>query len=924
MKKLYLLLLLTGTVCFSQTIHPIPVAVADYYNNAVGHSDISDANIILRIETIINNLDGSEPFEVNNNGVNSVYFSKRILAHIQLYKYYDNINDTVKVIYHKNKLEHFFTLLLDEQCISYSAQTECTFQHGGFPANYGDSELSDDLNANPLPTAMALKAFAEVRNLYDSIGQPVPIIGCDEFEDRVYQAKHALYTYQQIHYQFINMDGFIQIAATSIHQLYSDEWSIDFLIEIGTELFDKAGQLRPFEEGDPDWGSRKWSEGLQPDGSWKDYGAIFVDASTTLAQECQKWHDSQLDYHSIITTGLAHLYNILEDGDLRIQAKTHLIASINHIIDYNGHTAFIEHPFNEDVIEDALTPTINDDYAQTRLTGYGRITKYHRELSAVECTNYVYDKRVVGIGFLGSLIFAKNYLDGLSPTEQSILDALISGLTKQIMNTGTGGASGTGANNIPANQLYDLSLFLNMSDLSDIQKNISKDKAIIAFNFNASNQAVISTYAENTTDALELKQDIYSHNQEAVSMVAGDFNGNGSDELIVVFSGGNVYRYQEDSSGNMAITNSVFSSSGVGINAEKVAAGDFNGDGKDELIVLFDDDNMKKYGEDAAGQLVENNSFYVGNGTQHLDVGDFNGDSVDELIIVLEDEMYRYHENTSGNMVQSEIVYDITDDIKSPIIKVGNFNEDDKDELIVASSDGTVTRFEENNSGNLVTDGSENFYVNSSVLVNHLEAADFNLDGEDELIIALNNDQILRYKEDVNSGYLTLNQTIYNGSQACRDLVAGDFNGDGKNELIIAFEFGLIYRYEENSTGILQIKPSFYQSGELTNMMTTLRRNRIHCPGGANLRSTSTTLNTQIEAPQFETILVTDDKTFKLSVKNQTTDTSVLQVYDITGRLLLHETFEQSTQINRSQLNSGMYIFIVQNGSDKKIVKTIN
>jgi hypothetical protein len=333
---------------------------------------------------------------------------------------------------------------------------------------------------------------------------------------------------------------------------------------------------------------------------------------------------------------------------------------------------------------------------------------------------------------------------------------------------------------------------------------------------------------------------------------------------------------------------------------------------------------MKKYGEDAAGQLVENNSFYVGNGTQHLDVGDFNGDSVDELIIVLEDEMYRYHENTSGNMVQSEIVYDITDDIKSPIIKVGNFNEDDKDELIVASSDGTVTRFEENNSGNLVTDGSENFYVNSSVLVNHLEAADFNLDGEDELIIALNNDQILRYKEDVNSGYLTLNQTIYNGSQACRDLVAGDFNGDGKNELIIAFEFGLIYRYEENSTGILQIKPSFYQSGELTNMMTTLRRNRIHCPGGANLRSTSTTLNTQIEAPQFETILVTDDKTFKLSVKNQTTDTSVLQVYDITGRLLLHETFEQSTQINRSQLNSGMYIFIVQNGSDKKIVKTIN
>jgi len=526
MKKLYLLFLITTTFCFSQNIHPIPSHLTGFYNpSTVTNPTLNDPNIISRIDTLISNLDAGGGFHETNGGVNSTYFSKRILAHIQLYYYYTNEGDASKANDQKVLIEFFFGLLLDEQCISYSAQTECTFEHGGFPANYGNVALRDDLNANPLPTALALKVFAQVRDLYDNLGMSVPIISCDEFEDRVYQAKHALYTYQQINYQYINLTSFTQMAATSIHQLYDDAWSMDFLIEKATELLYKTGDLRPFESGDLDW-QRSWEEGQQADGSWKDYGAVYVVGNSFLSadgtlldlNECQKWHDSELDYHATITEGLAHLYHTLESGELKDKTKDHLLASINHIIDYNEVTEFLENPFNNAVIEDTGT-VLNNDYAQTRLTGTGRITKYHRELASSECPGFNYSKRVVGIGFVRSLIFSKNYIETLLPNDHDILDQLISGLVIRIILAGP--------NNIPVDQLYDLSLFLNRNNLNEIQKNRSKDKAIAAFKFDPTNTATIVSHKENTTLTLDFNEDIYSHTQEAVDMIAGDFNGNG-------------------------------------------------------------------------------------------------------------------------------------------------------------------------------------------------------------------------------------------------------------------------------------------------------------------------------------------------------------------------------------------------------------
>jgi len=365
---------------------------------------------------------------------------------------------------------------------------------------------------------------------------------------------------------------------------------------------------------------------------------------------------------------------------------------------------------------------------------------------------------------------------------------------------------------------------------------------------------------------------------------------------------------------------------------------DFDGDGIDELITSFSNSTIKKYSENSAGNLTEDlitppSTISDITPITYLVVGDFNGDSIDELILVRKSPFYstvvRYYEDTNGYIVQDDIIYTNTTGVYPIGIQVGNFNEDSSDELVIALSDGNINRYKEDSSGDLVTDTNENFYQNNSVLPIHLEAGDFNLDGKDELVVAFDNKHISIYEEDETTNYMSFNQNFYSGSQSCTGLSAGDFDGDGVDELLVGF-LTSVYRCIKNSAGVMQLRSSFNNEYDINDkndvkLITTLRRNRIHCSGGGSSRAANaTTTNILFETPQFNAMLISGKENLEVSVMHQNTDNSTIEVYDITGRLLLNEKFEQSIQIDRSKLGKGMYIFIVQNGLDKKIIKTIN
>ena len=60
------------------------------------------------------------------------------------------------------------------------------------------------------------------------------------------------------------------------------------------------------------------------------------DGSWVTPDFTEPYHDANIFYHGMTLRGLAELYSVLKDNDMRQVLKEKIVRSINHIIDYNG------------------------------------------------------------------------------------------------------------------------------------------------------------------------------------------------------------------------------------------------------------------------------------------------------------------------------------------------------------------------------------------------------------------------------------------------------------------------------------------------------------------------------------------------------------------------------------------------------------
>lgn len=140
--------------------------------------------------------------------------------------------------------------------------------------------------------------------------------------------------------------------------------------------------------------------------------------------------------------------------------------------------------------------------------------------------------------------------------------------------------------------------------------------------------------------------------------VSGDFDGNGEDEIASFYDYGNsttkIHRFYDEGGGYK--TSTPWNSGTGNFNADsitnKVVAGDFNGDGSDEILVLYDYKNsnvtMFQFSLNSDGQAFSDKSVwssksFTGDKVTAMVPGDFNGDGSDEVLI-----FYDYGNNVTG------------------------------------------------------------------------------------------------------------------------------------------------------------------------------------------------------------------------------------------------------------------------------------
>jgi len=226
-------------------------------------------------------------------------------------------------------------------------------------------------------------------------------------------------------------------------------------------------------------------------------------------------------------------------------------------------------------------------------------------------------------------------------------------------------------------------------------------------------------------------------------LYAGDFNGDGRMDLLCNQDDGDMFVDLSNTKGEF--WSSEWSLSGRNFCRaadEHLYVGDFNGDGRDDLLCNQDDGDMfvdlaNTNGEFWSSEWSLSGRNFCRSAGEHLYVGDFNGDGRDDLLCNQDDgDMFVDLANTNGEFWSSEWSYarNFCNGTGKKLY-VGDFNGDGRDDLLCNQTNGAMAIDLANTNGEFLSSewslSTRNFCTGSNAT---LHVGDFNNDGRSDLM----------------------------------------------------------------------------------------------------------------------------------------------------------------------------------------------
>ncbi|MFE3643574.1 FG-GAP-like repeat-containing protein [Streptomyces sp. NPDC059169] len=229
-----------------------------------------------------------------------------------------------------------------------------------------------------------------------------------------------------------------------------------------------------------------------------------------------------------------------------------------------------------------------------------------------------------------------------------------------------------------------------------------------------------------------------------------------------------------------------------------MAAGDFNGDKKADLLTIdAADDFLYAYPGDGTGKFGTPVKVSPGKwtGMRLLAATDFTGDGKADILAVNSNgNLYLYPGNGKNGVTGSSVVGSGWGGIR--LIAAADFNGDRKGDLVAAHTNGNLFFYPGNGknfaSGTVTSSGWTNMRM--------LSAGDFTGDGKADIYAVHNSGDLYLYSGKGNGTFNTARKTG-RGWQNMRLLSEADFNGDQKSDLLAIHTNGSIYAYPGNGKG---------------------------------------------------------------------------------------------------------------------------
>lgn len=278
----------------------------------------------------------------------------------------------------------------------------------------------------------------------------------------------------------------------------------------------------------------------------------------------------------------------------------------------------------------------------------------------------------------------------------------------------------------------------------------------------------------------------FSAGPDLASVAIGDFNGDGKQDIVATdFRNDVVGSWLGDGTGNFTVK-SVFV---AGLQPVSIAISDFNGDGKQDLAVANSgyNSNFQFYVSilfgDGTGDFGSKRDLYAGYlcaDPVSVAIGDFNGDMKFDISIAhrCPGTISIWLGDGTGNFVARSA---LATGAQPEYIVIGDFNDDMKQDLATSNRlDSTVSVFLGNGSGGFGT--KNDFSVGSDPY--SVATADFNIDGKQDLVTANSSDDTISILRGYGNGNFGLKEDFAAGDRP-NTVAVGDFNGDGKPDLAV-------------------------------------------------------------------------------------------------------------------------------------------
>ena len=291
----------------------------------------------------------------------------------------------------------------------------------------------------------------------------------------------------------------------------------------------------------------------------------------------------------------------------------------------------------------------------------------------------------------------------------------------------------------------------------------------------------------------------------SVSWRTGDFNGDGRDDVLWRHDNGTVTDWLGTATGGFQ-DNWGNASTPVGTDWKVEHTGDFNGDGRSDILWRRNDGQISNWLGTSNGGFADNAAnAMTASGTDWFvaGTGDFNGDGRDDVL-------WRHHGdgvisnwlgNANGGYTGNGANSTGAVALDWHVVGIADFNGDGRDDILWRHDSGQLSNWlGQPNGGYAHNSANAGQFVDPQWKV--AGTGDFNGDGRGDILWRHDAGLLTDWLGTTSGGYLqNWNNASYQMDIIWRAVATGDFNGDGRDDILWRSSAGTISNWLGTSVG---------------------------------------------------------------------------------------------------------------------------